>query len=158
MSTATTRPRRPRRAAFARFRTIPTRWGDNDQYGHVNNVQYYAFFDTAVNQTLIEEGVLDTAASIVIGLVVETSCTFFESISFPEPVEIGLAAERIGASSLTYRIGVFRREGTEAAALGRFTHVYVDRATQRPVPLPAAIRAYAQTLVVEDPDRLNSRI
>lgn len=144
--TAPARPERASRAAFARFLALPTRWGDNDQYGHVNNVQYYAFFDTAVNQALIEEGLLDTANGDIIGLVVETACSFFDSLSFPDRLEIGLAAERIGASSLTYRIGVFREGGELTAALGRFTHVYVDRSSRRPAPLPTAVRTYAESL------------
>lgn len=141
------KPERARRSAFRRFQIIPTRWADNDVYGHVNNVQYYAFFDTAVNQALMEEGLLDIASSPVVGLVVETSCVYFESVKFPERIETGLAMQRIGSSSLTYRIGVFREGAELCAALGRFTHVYVDRATQRPVPLPPAVRAYAERLL-----------
>ena len=132
---------RLRRDAFGPYRTVPTRWADNDVYGHVNNVVYYSWFDTAVNAWLIERGFLDLAGSAVVGLVVETTCSYFESVAFPEAVEVGLGVERLGNSSVTYRIGIFRQGGTLAAAQGRFTHVYVDRATQRPVPIPADLRA-----------------
>ena len=134
--------RQPRltRADFRVFRAIPTRWHDNDVYGHVNNVVYYGWFDTAVNAWLVESGFLDPAASGAIGLVVETSCTYFESVAFPETVEAGIAVERLGNSSVTYRIGIFRRDGEQTAAQGRFTHVYVERDGQRPVPIPAPLR------------------
>lgn len=140
------RPERLARAVFGVFRAIPTRWHDNDVYGHVNNVVYYSWFDTAVNAWLIERGFLDIAGSRTVGLVVETSCTYFESVAFPETVELGLGVERLGTSSVTYRIGVFRQGGERAAAQGRFTHVYVDRATQRPVPIPADLRAALEGL------------
>lgn len=128
------------RAAYRLFRPIGTRWMDNDVFGHVNNVVYYAYFDTAVNGYLVEKGVLDIAASPVVGLVVETGCTYFESAAFPEPLEAGLAVTRLGRSSVTYRVGVFRQGGGLAAAQGRFTHVYVERATQRPAEIPLATR------------------
>ena len=129
------------REVFGLFRTVPTRWADNDVYGHVNNVVYYSWFDTAVNGWLVERGFLEIAGSAIVGLVVETTCSYFESVAFPEPVEVGLGVERLGTSSVTYRIGIFREGGALAAAQGRFTHVYVDRATQRPVPIPADLRA-----------------
>lgn len=128
------------RAAFRVFRPIPTRWHDNDVYGHVNNVVYYAWFDTAVNGWLIENGFLDVTASESVGLVVETNCTYFESVAFPETIEAGLAVERLGTSSVTYRVGIFRPGAELAAAQGRFTHVHVSRATQRPVRIPEALR------------------
>ena len=137
---------RLQREAFGLFRTVPTRWGDNDVYGHVNNVVYYAWFDTAVNAWLVERGFLDIAGSATVGLVVETTCSYFESVAFPEAVEVGLGVERLGNSSVTYRIGVFREGGALAAAQGHFTHVYVDRATQRPVPIPADLRAALEEL------------
>lgn len=135
--------RKPRldRADFKLFRAIPTRWHDNDVFGHVNNVVYYSWFDTAVCAWLVENGHLDIAGSDIVGLVVETTCTYFESIAFPETVEVGLAVERLGSRSVTYRIGIFRSGGAQAAAQGLFTHVYVERATQRPVAIPPAIRA-----------------
>jgi acyl-CoA thioester hydrolase len=140
------RQERLARAAFGLFRAIQTRWHDNDVYGHVNNVVYYSWFDTAVNAWLIERGFLDIAGSATVGLVVETTCSYFESVAFPETVELGLGVERLGTSSVTYRIGVFREGGERAAAQGRFTHVYVDRATQRPVPIPADLRAALEAL------------
>ena len=134
------------RDAFGIFRAIPTRWADNDAYGHVNNVVYYSWFDTAVNAWLIERGFLDITGSAVVGLVVETTCSYFESVAFPEAVEVGLGVERLGNSSVTYRIGVFREGGGLAAAQGHFTHVYVDRTTQRPVPIPKDLRAALEGL------------
>jgi len=135
--------RQPRltRADFRVFRAIPTRWHDNDAYGHVNNVVYYGWFDTAVNAWLIENSFLDLSGSEIVGLVAETGCTYFESVAFPETVEAGIAVERLGNSSVTYRIGIFRQGGEQAAAQGRFTHVYVARASQKPVPIPAPLRA-----------------
>lgn len=142
------RQQRLSRGDFRVFRAISTRWHDNDVYGHVNNVVYYGWFDTAVNAWLIETGLLDPATSPVIGLVAETGCTYFESVAFPETVEIGMAVERIGTSSVTYRLGVFRSGADLAAAQGRFTHVHVDRAGQRPVPIPADLRRALETLAV----------
>ncbi|MFE1597288.1 acyl-CoA thioesterase [Methylobacterium sp. ID0610] len=129
------------RAAYRRFVPIPTRWGDNDVYGHVNNVVYYAFFDTAVNRVLIEDGALDIAESPVIGLVVETGCRYFRSIAFPDRVTAGIRVAHQGRSSVRYEVGLFREDEDEAVAQGHFVHVYVDRATQRPVPLPDVLRA-----------------
>jgi acyl-CoA thioester hydrolase len=124
------------RAAYEAWRDIATRWADNDPYGHVNNTVYYAWFDTAVNGWLIEAGLLDVAAGDPIGLVVETGCRYAGPLSYPEPVEVGLAVERLGTSSVRYRLGVFAKGAEDAAAEGFFVHVYVDRATRRPVPLP----------------------
>lgn len=129
------------RGDFRVFRTITTRWHDNDVFGHVNNVVYYSWFDTAVTAWLVESGFLEPATSEVVGLVVETGCTYFESVAFPEVVEAAIAVERLGTSSVTYRIGIFRQGGEQAAAQGRFTHVYVQRAEQKPVPIPDALRA-----------------
>lgn len=134
------RPERLGRAAFHVFRDIPTRWMDNDVFGHVNNVVYYSWFDTAVNAWLIENGLLEIGTSEVVGLVAETRCAYFESVAYPETVEAALAVERLGNSSVTYRLGIFRRGGALAAAQGLFTHVHVDRKTQRPVAIPAAAR------------------
>jgi acyl-CoA thioester hydrolase len=129
------------RGDFRLFRAIPTRWMDNDVFGHVNNVVYYSWFDTAVNAWLVEQGHLDIAGSAIVGLVVETGCTYFESVAFPETVEVGIAVERLGRSSVTYRIGIFREGAEQTAAQGRFTHVYVERAAQKPVPIPDGLRA-----------------
>ena len=134
------RPARLSRSAFGLFRPIATRWMDNDAYGHVNNVQYYSYFDTAVNGWLIEEGLLDFANSPVIGLVVETGCSYFESVSFPDRLEAGIGVAHLGRSSVRYSIGIFREGAELAAAQGHFVHVYVDRATQRPVAIPDRVR------------------
>jgi acyl-CoA thioester hydrolase len=138
---------RSRRADYRHVLTIPTRWADNDVYRHVNNVVYYSWFDTVVNQWLVENGLLDIEASPVVSLVVETGCTYFESVAFPEVVEAALAVERLGSSSVTYAIGIFRQGGDAAIAQGRFVHVCVDRTTQRPVPIPPAMREKLETLV-----------
>jgi acyl-CoA thioester hydrolase len=116
--------------------TIATRWADNDAYGHVNNTVFYQWFDTAVNQWLVEADLLDIEAGDLIGLVVETGCTYFAPLSFPGEVEVGIAVERLGSSSVTYRIGVFGKGEAEPAAQGHFTHVYVGRDGRRPTPLP----------------------
>jgi len=144
----TDRPMPELRSAYRHFRIIPTRWMDNDIYAHVNNVHYYSFFDTAVNGYLIAAGVLDPQASAVIGLVVETKCNYFESLSFPDEIHAGLRVARIGASAVRYEIGLFRGEAAQAAAQGHFVHVYVARATRRPAPLPAALERALAPLVV----------
>jgi acyl-CoA thioester hydrolase len=135
-----------RREAYRAWREIATRWADNDAYGHVNNIIHYAWFDTAVNGWLINAGLLDIAAGDPIGLVVETGCRYAAPLTYPEPVEIGLAVERLGTSSVTYRLGIFARGAAAAAAEGHFTHVYVDRASRRSVPLPAPWRAKLETI------------
>ena len=140
------RPGPPFRAAFARFVAMATRWSDNDAYGHINNVVYYALFDSAVNAILIEAGLLDPAASPVIGLVVESNCRFYASLTYPEPAEVGVAVERLGRSSVRYRLAVFKAGAEQAAAAGGYTHVYVDRATNRPVPIPEAHRRLMEGL------------
>jgi acyl-CoA thioester hydrolase len=136
------------RSAYRHFRAVPTRWMDNDIYGHVNNVQYYSFFDTVVNGYLIERGALDPHGGAVIGLVVETKCNFFESLSFPDAIDAGLRVARIGASSVRYEIGLFRSGADRAAAQGHFIHVYVARATRRPVPLPDDFKRALERLAI----------
>jgi acyl-CoA thioester hydrolase len=128
------------RADFRHFRSIPTRWMDNDVYGHVNNVVYYSYFDTAVNAYLVENGLLDIEKSEIVGLVAETGCSFFASVAFPDQLDVGIAVSRLGRSSVTYAIGIFRAGEDAAAAQGRFVHVYVERASGRPVEIPANIR------------------
>ena len=140
------RPQPEPRDAYRAFRTITTRWMDNDQYGHVNNVVYYSWFDTAVNAHLIEQGVLDTAKSEVIGLVVETQCQYFESLAFPQAIEAGIRVAHRGSSSVRYEVGLFAEGAPMTAAKGHFVHVYVDRATQRPVPLPANLKQVLEQL------------
>ena len=142
------RPRSGDRIDYAWFRTMATRWGDNDIYGHVNNVVYYAFFDTAVNAMLIERGLLDPDTGPVIGLVVETGCSYAAPLSFPDDVTAGVRVARIGTSSVRYEIALFARDEDRAAATGYFVHVHVDRTTRRPVPVPADMRAFLETLVV----------
>jgi acyl-CoA thioester hydrolase len=131
---------RPARAAYKHFLSVPTRWMDNDAYGHVNNVVYYSYFDTIVNQYLVEQGGLDIAAGDVIGVVAETMCRFFASLSFPEVLDVGMRVARLGTSSVTYEIAVFARGDDLAAAAGHFVHVYVDRASRKPVGVPQTIR------------------
>ncbi len=128
------------RDRYRRFLTIPTRWMDNDVYGHVNNVVYYSYFDTVVNEYLVASGSLDIERSQVIGLVVETRCRFFRAIAFPDTVHAGLRVARLGNSSVRYEIGIFRNEEERAAAQGHFVHVYVDRETRRPAGLPVETR------------------
>jgi acyl-CoA thioester hydrolase len=144
----TDRASREPRSAYRHFRAVPTRWMDNDIYGHVNNVQYYSFFDTVVNGYLIEQGVLDPHGGAVIGLVVETKCNFFESLSFPDSVDAGLRVARIGASSVRYEIGLFRSGSGRTSAHGHFIHVYVARVTRRPVNLPDDFRRALAPLVI----------
>jgi acyl-CoA thioester hydrolase len=139
-----------RRAAYPYFARITTRWLDNDAYAHVNNVVYYSFFDTAVNELLIRSDVLDIRRSPIIGFVVETQCRFFTPLAFPDRIDAGVRVARMGTSSVRYEIGIFRNDDDTAAAQGYFVHVYVDRASNRPVPaLPQALREVLQPLLVE---------
>ncbi len=138
-------PLRPR-SAYHWWQPIVTRWSDNDAYGHVNNAIYYHWFDTAVNNWLIGAGLLDIATGDPIALVVETGCRYARPLSYPEPVEIGLAIARLGTSSVTYRLGAFAAGAADAAAEALFTHVCVARATHRPVPLPENWRGAMQAL------------
>ncbi len=139
------------RAAYAAFRPITTRWMDNDVYGHVSNVVYYSFFDTAVNGALIEAGALDIHAGAVIGLVVETQCNYFAPIAFPQAVTAGVRVAQLGRSSVRYEIGLYADDAPECAAAGHFVHVYVDRESRRPVPLPEPLRAVLQSWIVSHP-------
>ena len=134
------------RSDFAHFMAIPTRWMDNDVYGHVNNVNYYSYFDTVVNQYLIEQGVLDIQNSPVVGLVVQTGCSYFSSIAFPDLIHAGLRVTKLGNSSVRYEVGLFKNEDQQVSAAGHFIHVYVDRASQRPVSLPEPLRAVLQQI------------
>ncbi|RBO54013.1 acyl-CoA thioesterase [Rhodovulum sp. BSW8] len=145
------RPAPARRADFAAFRSLTTRWEDNDIYGHMNNVVHYALFDTAVNGWLIEAGVLDIRGGAQIGLVVETGCRYHAEMAFPDRVTAGIRVAHLGRSSVRYEIGLFRNDEDSAAAEGVFVHVYVDSATRRPSPLAAPLRAALETLVRPGP-------
>ena len=131
---------------YQQFTTITTRWSDNDAYGHVNNTVYYQWFDSAVNALLVDAGLLDIAHGDPIGLVVETGCTYFSPLSFPGDVEVGISIDRLGGSSVIYRLGIFAAGSTEPAAQGHFTHVYVGRESRHPVAIPAEWRKKLQAL------------
>lgn len=146
MTAPASRPQARPRSDYRVLRAIGTRWADNDIYGHVNNVVYYGWFDTAVNAHLIESGALDIHAGSVIGLVVETQCHYFEPLAFPQTVWAGLRVAHLGTSSVRYEVGLFADGAEHSAAHGHFVHVYVDRATRRPVPLPAALKNTLETL------------
>ncbi|CAA0093673.1 Uncharacterised protein [Zhongshania aliphaticivorans] len=139
----------PSRSEFPHFCEIQTRWHDNDVYQHVNNVIYYSFFDTAVNEHLIASGVLDIATSPTIALVIETQCQYFSSVSFPDKVSVGLKVAHLGNSSVRYETALFRNDDSQASALGRFVHVYVDRKSNRPVPIPEPVRQVLQRIQPE---------
>lgn len=138
------------RADYRHFQIIPTRWMDNDVYGHINNVVYYSFFDTAVNGHLIDAGALDIHAGTVIGLVIETRCNYFAPLAFPQPIEAGLRVAHVGRSSVRYEVGLFAAGEPLSAAAGHFVHVYVDRQTRRPTELPAALRTALDALKVSE--------
>jgi len=142
-----TKPAPHARSGYAHFLPIPTRWMDNDVYGHVNNVVYYSYFDTVVNHYLIAQGVLEIQSSPVIGLVVETACQYFASIAFPDGVAAGLRVGKLGNSSVRYEIAIFRNDEELASAQGHFIHVYVDRATRRPTALPSDLRKALEKIV-----------
>jgi len=135
-----------RRGNYRHFLEIATRWMDNDIYGHVNNVVYYSYFDTVVNEYLVRAGGLDIHAGAVIGIAVESLCRFHRSIAFPDVIDAGLRVGRLGNSSVRYEIGLFRRGETEPAATGHFVHVFVDRMSRRPLPIPGPIRLALQRL------------
>jgi len=134
------------RSAFKTWRTFTTRWSDNDAYGHVNNVVFYQWFDSAVNAWMVAQGMLDIAGGDPIALVVETRCSYFAPLEFPQDVEVGLAVAQLGRSSIRYRIGVFGAGDEQAAAQGEFVHVVVDRASRRPVEIPSGWRAKLETI------------
>jgi acyl-CoA thioester hydrolase len=131
----------PGRGEYVHFLAIPTRWMDNDLYGHVNNVVYYSYFDTVINEYLIRVGKLDIHDDPVIGIAVETHCRFHASLAFPEVIDAGLRVGKLGNSSVRYEIGLFQQGSDAPAATGHFVHVFVERATQRPVTIPHGIRA-----------------
>ena len=140
------RPARLSRVALRHFRPIATRWIDNDVYGHVNNVVYYSWFDTAVNRLLVVNGLLDIHQGKGIGLVAETGCRDFAPAAFPDEIQAGVRVAHVGTSSVRYEIGLFRNNEEEAAAVGHFVHVYVDRETKRPVPVEERMRGFLESL------------
>lgn len=143
-----TRPHPGTRSDYRHITRITTRWMDNDIYGHINNVVYYSFFDTAVNGLLMARGALDIHAGDVIGLVVETHCSYFAPLAYPHAVDAGIRVAKLGTSSVRYEIGLFDEHGIEAAAEGHFVHVYVDRRYRRPVALPETLRSVVTSLLV----------
>jgi len=134
------------RSDYQHLVRVPTRWMDNDIYGHLNNVIYYAMFDTAINTYLITEGGLDIVAGAVIGVVVESQCQFMQSVAFPDVLEIGLRVGRLGTASVRYELAIFRHDAPHAAAVGYFVHVFVDRGNRRSVPIPAHLRSALERL------------
>jgi len=138
----------PQRTDYRYFQSITTRWHDNDIYGHVNNVTYYSFFDSAVNTYLIERGGLDIHEGAVVGFVVSSSCDYFASIAYPDLIEVGVRVAKLGNSSAQYELAVFKAGESEACAAGRFVHVFVDRESNQPVSIPEGLRAALQVLVV----------
>ena len=147
---STERPKIGTRADYRHFMAIPTRWMDNDVYGHVNNVIYYSYFDTLINRYLIDVGGLDFRGSPIIGLAVESLCRFHKSFAYPDTIDGGLRVGRLGSSSVRYEIGLFGggEQETQARAEGHFVHVFVDRASQRPTPIPPGMRAALERLLV----------
>ena len=141
------KPQAAPRSAYKVFRSITTRWMDNDAYGHVNNVVYYSWFDTAVNAYLIEQGVLDVEHGQTIGLVIETRCNYFAPLAFPQTVDAGIRVAQLGSSSVRYEVGLFAQGQALSAARGHFVHVYVNRETRRPTALPANLKTVLETLL-----------
>ena len=143
-----TRQPPPSRADYRWFHAITTRWMDNDAYGHVNNVVYYSWIDTAVNRFLLDHGLLDIAASPVVGIVAETGCRYLAPITYPDLVTVGIRVARLGRSSVRYAVGIFREAEDSASADGHFVHVYVDRAEMRPVAIPPPVREALEGIAV----------
>jgi acyl-CoA thioester hydrolase len=141
------------RSAYRHFHPITTRWMDNDAYGHVNNVVYYSWFDTVVNQFLVAGGALDIEHSPVIGLVIETQCNYFSPVTFPESVTAGLCVTKLGNSSVRYEIGIFRDDDQDPAAQGHFVHVYVDRVTRKPSAIPERVRTLLESIQMDLKDQ-----
>ena len=138
------------RASYRYFTDITTRWMDNDIYGHVNNVVYYSYFDSAANKYLIEEGGLDIKNSQVVGFVVASNCQYTSPIAYPQAIEAGLRVNRLGNSSVEYGIGIFQQDSSVVSAMGTFTHVFVDRSTDKPVAIPASIRSALEAVLIKE--------
>lgn len=135
------------RSDYGHFHAISTRWHDNDIYGHVNNVAYYNYFDSAINTYLIQQGGLDIHAGEVVGFVVSSSCDYFAPIAFPDAIEVGLRVARVGNSSVQYEVAVFKQGETQACAVGKVVHVFVEREQNRAIAIPASLRAALETLM-----------
>jgi acyl-CoA thioester hydrolase len=133
------------------FVPITTRWSDNDVYGHINNVAYYSYFDTAANHFLINQGGLDILGANVIGIVAESRCAYFQPLSYPEPLRAGVRVDKLGRSSVTYGVAIFRENEEQAAAQGHFVHVFVERKTNKPVPVPDRLRAALERIAASAP-------
>ncbi|MFT4615449.1 MAG: acyl-CoA thioester hydrolase [Bacteroidia bacterium] len=138
----------PARGDYKIFYPISTRWSDNDIYGHVNNVTYYSYFDTAANRYLIEEGGMDISDGTIVGFVVNSGCEYHSPITYPEAIEAGVRVDRLGSSSVQYGIAIFREGEEQAAAHGHFVHVFVERAENRSVPIPDSLRRALEKLLV----------
>jgi acyl-CoA thioester hydrolase len=138
------------RASYRYFTDITTRWLDNDIYGHVNNVVYYSYFDSVANKYLIEEGGLNIKNSQVVGFVVASNCQYTSPIAYPQAIEAGLRVNRLGNSSVEYGIGIFQQDSSVASAMGTFTHVFVDRSTDKPVAIPASIRSALEAVLIKE--------
>ena len=138
----------PERGLYTYWQVVNTRWRDNDIYGHVNNAVYYSFIDSVINGYMIEQGVLDPWDSEIIGIVVESHCQFYQSLRYPVLIDGGLRVETLGTSSVRYEGGIFPQGGNRAAAVGGFTHVFVNRSSQRPVPIPSKVREVLEELEV----------
>ncbi len=141
------RPPPSRRAEYRYFQTITTRWHDNDAFGHVNNVVYYEWIDTAVNMFLIENGILELGSSEIVGVVAETNLRYLSEIAYPDPITVGIRVDKLGTSSVRYVSAVFRKDDDEASAEGFFVHVYVAKKTMKPTPIPAAQRAAFESIM-----------
>jgi acyl-CoA thioester hydrolase len=139
-----------RRADYRHFQPIITRWHDNDIYGHVNNVVYYSYFDSAVNAYLIEHGGLDIHDGEVVGFVVSSACDYFASVAFPEALEVGMRVGKLGNSSVQYELAIFKAGDDQACAAGRFVHVFVERASNRPTPIPGGLRQALERLMMAE--------
>jgi len=146
------RPTPNKRNDYRHFHAITTRWMDNDVYAHVNNVVYYSWFDTVVNEYLVANRVLDIEQSPVIGLVIETQCNYFAPVAFPDRITAGLRVTKLGSSSVRYEVAIFREDEETAAAQGHFVHVYVDRVTRKPSAIPAAMRGALESILIDEPE------
>lgn len=136
-----------KRSNYAVFYPISTRWSDNDIYGHINNVTYYSYFDSAVNRFLIEQGGLDIHSAEVVGFVVNSSCNYFSPLAYPQSIDVGIRVEKLGNSSVTYGVAIFKQDQQQASAAGSFTHVFVHQASSKSVPIPQQIRQALESLI-----------